>query len=288
MYIDIYGKKRQKLGLHIHTTRSDGRKTPEEVAEIYKSAGYDAIALTDHGLYNGFGEINGLKIISGAEFNVGGNDCMEGVYHMVSLFTDNDPKPERTNTPAEIADKIHRENGIAVIAHPAWSLNPPDILAGMENVDATEIYNSVSAVGESFRPDSSLLVDMTANRGKDFLLFATDDTHFYEGEDNCVSYIMVECDTTEPAALKEAILAKRFYATQGPEIHLTRDGNNFRVDCSPVKHIYFATQAAWTVRSAHGEEITSAEYTVRDFEKYVRAFVIDADGKQAWSNIIRV
>ncbi len=288
MYNDMFGKTRQKLGLHIHTTRSDGRRTPEEVVEIYRAAGYDAIALTDHWKYNGFGEINGFKIISGAEFNVGANDTACGVYHMVSLFTDNDPKPQKTDTPAEVADKIHKENGIAVIAHPAWSLNSPEILASMENVDATEIYNTVSAVGESFRADSSVIVDMTANRGKDFLLLATDDSHFYEGEDECVSYIMVESDTNDFGALREAILAKRFYATQGPEIHLFRDGDKFRVECSPVKHIYFATQAAWTVRSAHGEGITSAEYTPKDYEKYIRAFVVDEHGKQAWSNIMGI
>ena len=48
MYKDIFGKTRQKVGLHIHTTNSDGRATPEESAEIYKAHGYDAIAFTDH------------------------------------------------------------------------------------------------------------------------------------------------------------------------------------------------------------------------------------------------
>ena len=46
MFTDIHGTRRLKLGFHTHTTRSDGKKTPEEVARIYKEAGYDAIALT--------------------------------------------------------------------------------------------------------------------------------------------------------------------------------------------------------------------------------------------------
>ena len=33
-----------KIGLHVHTTLSDGRKSPDEVARIYKEAGFDAIA----------------------------------------------------------------------------------------------------------------------------------------------------------------------------------------------------------------------------------------------------
>lgn len=34
--------------LHIHTTFSDGRLTPQEMADIYASLGFDFIAFTDH------------------------------------------------------------------------------------------------------------------------------------------------------------------------------------------------------------------------------------------------
>ena len=37
-----------KGNLHMHTTRSDGKVTPEEAKKIYYQAGYDFIALTDH------------------------------------------------------------------------------------------------------------------------------------------------------------------------------------------------------------------------------------------------
>ena len=33
---------------HCHTTRSDGRRSPEEVIALYREAGYDFLALTDH------------------------------------------------------------------------------------------------------------------------------------------------------------------------------------------------------------------------------------------------
>ena len=48
MYIDMFGKTRMKINLHLHTTVTDGQKSPEEAAEIYKNEGYDAIAITDH------------------------------------------------------------------------------------------------------------------------------------------------------------------------------------------------------------------------------------------------
>ena len=37
-----------KANLHCHTTCSDGRKTPEEVKELYKKLGYSVVAYTDH------------------------------------------------------------------------------------------------------------------------------------------------------------------------------------------------------------------------------------------------
>lgn len=49
--IEHNGKKYQKLGLHIHTTRSDGAKSPTEVLRLFKDAGYDGVALTDHRVY---------------------------------------------------------------------------------------------------------------------------------------------------------------------------------------------------------------------------------------------
>ena len=33
---------------HCHTTRSDGRRSPEEVIALYREAGYDFLTLTDH------------------------------------------------------------------------------------------------------------------------------------------------------------------------------------------------------------------------------------------------
>ena len=97
---------------------------------------------------------------------------------------------------------------------------------------------------------------------------------------------MVESESAEPEELKAAILEGRFYATRGPEVHLLREGDGFRVVCSPCSHIYFASNSPWCVRASHGEGLTEARYTPLDNDLYVRAFVIDANGNTAWSNII--
>ena len=37
-----------KGALHCHTTKSDGKLTPDEVLKVYRDLGFDFIALTDH------------------------------------------------------------------------------------------------------------------------------------------------------------------------------------------------------------------------------------------------
>ena len=37
-----------KANLHCHTTVSDGKRTPEEIKELYMRNGYSIVAYTDH------------------------------------------------------------------------------------------------------------------------------------------------------------------------------------------------------------------------------------------------
>lgn len=285
MYKDLFGKTRAKLGLHIHTTISDGSKSPEEAARRYKEAGFDAIAITDHWKYGEKQVISGLSILPGIEYDIG--IAGEKIFHIVCICADREPDGLTKQTSAQdMVNAIHKCGGLAVLAHPAWSLNTPADIMAVEGFDATEIYNSVSNEGNSFRPDSSILIDMIGYEGRFYPLLATDDVHHYDGKDDCISYIMAECDPTDPGSVKDAIVNKRFYATQGPEIHLTQNGNTFRVDCSPVCKIAFASNQPWCRRVFKGDGITSAEYTPLPTEKFIRAFVVDKDGKYAWSNII--
>lgn len=291
MYTDMFGKKRVKVGLHHHTTLSDGHKTPNETAALYRDAGYDAIAITDHWKYGNSQELEGLSILPGAEYNVGANDTLNGVYHILCLFADGEPQVEKEMPAQQIIDAIHAVNGLAVLAHPAWSLNTPEMIRNLSGIDATEIFNTVSDKGHSRRADSSLIVDMLAVHGTVFPLLASDDSHYYgEGNlaDATTAFIMAESDSVDDAALKKAIIEKRFYASTGPEIHLTRDGDTFTVHCSPAQEIVFMTSAAWAPRVTTGENLTTATYTIRPFDTFVRAYVTDKNGKRAWTNIVEI
>ncbi|MBQ8340670.1 MAG: hypothetical protein IJY16_09515 [Clostridia bacterium] len=289
MYTDLFGKNRVKVGLHHHTTVSDGRKTPEEVIAIYRAAGYDAIALTDHWKFGAEQHFEDFTVYSGDEINVGGSDGSGGVYHILCLFAGEEPVVDKKAPAQDVIDAIHRAGGLAVLAHPAWSLNTPEMIRALRGLDGTEIFNTVSQRGMSRRGDSSLIVDMLASAGYVLPLFAADDSHFY-GEGNYAdspnAFIMVESDSADAAAVRAAIEAGRFYASEGPEVHLAvRDGKGI-VDCSPASEVVLFSNGVYSERVTVGEDITHVEYTPLKWEKYLRARVTDKDGKQAWSQIL--
>jgi len=48
MYLISPLKKQYKANLHCHSTFSDGKKTPEELKDMYREHGYSILAITDH------------------------------------------------------------------------------------------------------------------------------------------------------------------------------------------------------------------------------------------------
>lgn len=289
MFIDMFGNNRYKIGLHTHTTVSDGSVSPEESARIYKEAGYDAIALTDHWAYHGEDNISGLPIIAGCEYNMGASDTAVDVMHIVGIGMEYEPKLSKENGRQEVIDAIRAAGGMAVLAHPAWSLNTPEHAEELSGFGAVEIYNTVSNCGQSSRPYSGYFVDILANRGTEYPLIATDDTHMYGGIDDAKSWIMVKADSVSKDDIIKAIEAEDFYATQGPELHVHREGDKLIADCSPCIMIDFLSNAAWGPdRITRGEALTHAEYQIKPHDRWVRVEVHDSEGRCAWSNIVRI
>lgn len=68
-------KKWLKFDLHMHTTRSDGKNTTEEMLLTAKEKGFDVIAITDHNVPNEFSteemfEKYGIYVIPGCELSL--------------------------------------------------------------------------------------------------------------------------------------------------------------------------------------------------------------------------
>ncbi len=300
MYIDKNGDRWYRGNLHTHTTRSDGGKSPEETKAAYRAAGYDFMALTDHWKYgeNIDDDPSGLLILSGTEYNFGGEDTLGGVYHIVGVGMKSDPLEviSKSSTPQQTVDEILKRGGAAILAHPAWSMNTWEMLASIKGYTMTEIYNSVSGAPRNCRPYSGVVIDELALRGYTPKLCATDDTHFWGGEQT-LSFIYVNLRKNEfnHDNLMAAILAGDFYATQGPRFYcrLERNGSgwNFVVDCEPednVERVTIFTNRPWeNNRSVLGKPVTEAVFELDPRDTFIRAEIVSGD-KTGWGQIFRI
>lgn len=149
---DLASLRPYKGDTHLHTNRSDGSGEPFEVACAYRAAGYDFIAVTDHGRYYPSDELQAemgiltdrFYIMHGEEVHPKGGSY----FHIVSLNADRhvtevfEQRPDYAKAEIDrilaerdlsecvdptaaairlfIVDEIHRAGGFAVLAHPFW------------------------------------------------------------------------------------------------------------------------------------------------------------------------
>ncbi len=284
MITDKNGNNWYKIGLHIHTSRSDGGRQPEDAAAFYKERGFDAVAFTDHWVYGEECELAGIKVFSGCEYDRGGVESDLGVWHIVGIGMTSKPDLVPGPFAQGLIDKINEAGGIAILAHPMWSLNSPEQIKKLHGLAAVEIYNTVSGIENGIRPDSSAIIDILANEGYVLPLVAADDIHGY-GDIACRSYVMVRLESLTRECLLNAIRNGDFYATQGPELYTHREGNKIIADFSECVKVKFVSNLTSARRVFQGASLTHSEYEVRPNEKWVRVEVVDKGGNTAWSNI---
>ena len=295
MYIDKQRNRWYKGNLHTHTTRSDGVLSPEDTKNKYREMGYDFVALTDHWVYgeSDDADSSGLVILSGVEYNFNGQDVVRGVYHVVAIGTEQEPSITRSDDAKTAVATINQCGGVAILAHPAWSLNTCDMIMDFEGLFATEIYNSISGYPCNCRPYSGIVVDQMAARDYVLKLIADDDTHFHIGEEG-MSYILVNLGQKEltSANLMQAIKAGDFIATQGPVFTSFREGNEIVVKCdTPAKHVTFFTNLPFEYGRtviAEGEPLYEARFKLHEGVTFVRAEITDAEGRVGFAQIIQV
>jgi hypothetical protein len=99
---------------------------------------------------------------------------------------------------------------------------------------------------------------------------------------------MVRATECTQDAILDALYRGDFYATQGPEVHLHRDGADLVVNCSPCSEIVFLSNRAFSRRVFAGEGLTTARYTPFENETFIRAQVTDKNGKTAWTSPVQL
>ena len=100
---------------HVHSSRSDGSGTVEEIAAAAAGAELDFVILTDHGdatrLLDAPRRVNGVLIIDAVEINTDAG-------HFVALGLQQPSSYPLAGDARDVLDDIHRLGGWAVAAHP--------------------------------------------------------------------------------------------------------------------------------------------------------------------------
>ena len=213
MYLIDPLKKQYKANLHCHSVLSDGKKTPQELKEMYKGHGYSILSITDHEYPKNHSYLNDKDFltITGYEAYIRPNaDYVYDVYGKeihINLFA-KDPENEACvcYTPvsckyfsAEEREKIKKvgsqkdreysvayinefirtakENGyIAAYNHPWWSMEDEADILAYEGFFSMEMCN-FSSYGDGCLEYNGGIYDKMLLRGKRIACHSADDNH---------------------------------------------------------------------------------------------------------------
>jgi len=276
--------------LHVHSTLSDGERSPDEVLDWYRARGYHFVALTDHDVLSRSRRLaDDFVTLSGIE--VEGIDPDAGLYHLLGFGGQRAPEMEHLQLlpRQEAVDRLASVAPVVAVAHPYWSGQRSADLMGLERCSLLEVYNGGCEVDDA-KGYSAVHWDDLLAAGHRWRALATDDAHWRSGtKDAGLGWTWVRAPRLEPGALLEALARGHFYASTGPRIDdLAVEGRRVRVRCSPATAIDFVGNGPFSrrVSAPPGEVLTEAAHTVHGSQTYLRVAVRDEGGNWAWANPI--
>jgi len=281
-------RKSFKGNFHLHTTVSDGKRTPEEAYCEYREHGYDFIAVTDHWRVGKEANYKGMLVMPGSEFDwVLGNQTLHMLVLPQRAEDIIDMHHNQIDYP-EVIERVTALGGICVAAHPAWSLNTLDFLLSLDGIFLSEVYNSVSDLPTGpCRAYSDFILDVAGANGKLFGFLANDDSHYYVGE-QCRAFNMVQAEDLTVPAILEALRRGSFYASQGPlfkDVRIT-DGK-LSVKTSEVCQCAFVSNRfSAPNRCRAGKNMIENTCEILPDDKFIRCVVKDEAGHFAWTSPI--
>ncbi len=262
-----------KAQLHAHTTESDGKLSPAELAAFYRDAGYQVLAITDHGRFTPPPAVHGILVIVGSE-----QDTDEG--HLVAYGAVARLDIDRIRSAQTKINRILELGGIAGLAHPNYKTESwtNEEIAGLSSFSLIEVFNGVVGSAQGIAEDKWDYA-LRLEPGRKIWGTAVDD--FHAPEHFGKGWVVIYADELGTGAIMRSLRTGNFYATQGPEIKAWTVGRIIRASVDEL------SQFRWTVDGTHylmGSSRLSSEYLVTGREKYVRVTIKrDRDGRMAWS-----
>lgn len=319
----LFGKNKNfyKGNLHCHSTLSDGKLTPEQLKDYYKSHGYSILALTDHEHINNNSYLDDKDFLTITSCEVAIKEfqnestlknfnmkvCHLNFYakeqdNVYNFFYnskyDHFSAPER-RTSFKIPDKdIERtyggdginaliksanENGFFVAYnHPRWSLENYREYSKYEGLWGVEICNGSCNFGGLYEYDINVYDDMLRD-GKRLFASSGDDNH-NKSDDSFGTFVMVNADELKYSKVIDSLLNGEFYTSYGPLINEIKiKDNKVYISCSDAKRISYSTcgRRSDSVNAKENEFLNNAVFDVLDTDIYFRISVLDEFGNRA-------
>ena len=280
-----------KGNTHTHTSESDGDSTPAEVVAWYADHGYDFLVITDHDKVTRVSS-DRLVLIPGEEVT---DRLPKKPLHVNAIGIEEPVAPQKGATPVEVlqrnVDAVRKAGGIAAINHPnfGWAFGAAELLQ-IQGATLLEIASGHPFVNMQGPPSVEEMWDRLLTAGRRIWGVAVDDSHHLKRPWDVdmappgKAWVMVRAETREPKAILAALAAGDFYASTGVELEDYAAGPKEMTVRVKEKNL-----ARYVIRfiGANGKVLQessgpAASYVFRRGEPYVRAKVIDSNGKVAW------
>jgi hypothetical protein len=291
-----------KGNTHTHTLNSDGDSSPDDVARWYREHGYQFLVLSDHNFLTSVAGLNALfgadeqfLIIPGEEIT----DRVQGKpLHINGLAVERVVQPQGGATMSEALqrdiDAIRAANGVPHLNHPnfGWAVTAADIMK-VKNDRLFELFNGhpmVNNVGGGEMPGLEEMWDIILSSGKLLYGIATDDAHHFKrpGDPSASGpgrgWVVVRAARLEARELLTALERGDFYASTGVELSdVQRSATTLSVTIKPDAWSRYTTRfIGRDGRVLLETGANPATYQVKGDEGYVRAVVLESNGRKAW------
>jgi len=296
------GARWYKGNTHTHTLNSDGDSTPDDVVKWYREHGYQFLVLTDHNFLTSVDGLNALHGASGKFLVVKGEEVTDTFedfnLHINGLDVGRQVEPQHGTSVVDVLQRnvnaIRKEGGIPHINHPnyRWSITT-DELRQVQNNKLFEIYNGhpeVNGLGGGDVPGLEEVWDSILTKGVLLYGIAVDDAHTFKQPGNPAvagpgrGWVMVRAPRLEARVLLDAMERGDFYASTGVVLKdyvATRQKLTVDVQVAGMSkyRIQFIGSGGRMLAEIAAPQAT---YEIKGTEGYVRARVLESNGKMAW------
>ena len=276
---------------HAHTLESDGDSTPAEVAKWYAQHGYDFLVITDHDKVTRL-EASGIVLIPGEEVT---DRLPKKPLHVNAIGIETAIRPQGGESVVDVlqrnVDAVRKAGGIAQINHPnfGWAFGAEELLK-IEGATLLEIASGHPYVNMQGPPAVESMWDELLTKGKRIWAVAVDDSHHLKRPWDVdvappgKAWIMVRAEKAEAAAILAAIRRGDFYGSTGVELEeYAVDGKSIRVKVKEKNLARYVIQfIGGGGRILQETKGADARYAIDGKEPYVRAKVIDSNGRIAF------